>query len=260
MDEHKPAAQAPHSAGSLPEQSATSAEDIIKPLDEPAYEFDFWQDLRDSLPPWINEVVGFALIVFGILSFISLYVAADALVAVAWADMLTSLFGDGAVLVAATLFAFGLLLWLPKAGLRIPFTTSRLLALEIAFLAGLAIFHLSHSDTELRALARTGQGGGLIGWGLSYPLFGLLGRGPALAVFAAIIFLCLIFAIGLRRRRLAALLSRLGVKLRLFSEAGGEGQQSSAGEARDLYRQLAEQPGYRSQIMRIRPNPEKTLG
>ena len=257
VDEQTPAAQAPHSAGRLPEPTASSAEDIIKPLDEPAYEFDFWQDLRASLPPWINEVVGFALIVFGILSFISLYVAADALVAVAWADILTSLFGDGAVLVAATLFAFGLLLWLPKAGLRIPFTTSRMLALEIAFLAGLALLHLSHSDTELRALARTGQGGGLIGWGLSYPLFGLLGRAPALAVFGAVILVCLIFAIGLRRRHLAALFSRLGLKLRLFSEASKDEQQSPSSEARDLYRQLAEQPGYRTQIMRIRPNPDK---
>ena len=98
---------------------AATAQDIIKPLDEAAQDFDFWEDLKESLPPWINEVVGFAMIVFGILSFVSLYIASDALVAVTWADMLISLFGDGSILIAATIFALGLVLWLPKAGIRV---------------------------------------------------------------------------------------------------------------------------------------------
>ncbi len=239
------------------EPPSSSAEDVIKPLDERTYDFDFWEDLRESLPPWINEIVGFALIVFGILSFISLYVASDALVAVTWADMLTVLFGDGAILAAATLFTLGILLWLPKVGIRIPFTSSRLLALEIAFLSILAILHLAHSDTELRALARAGQGGGLIGWGLSYPLFRVLGRAPALVLFATLIAICLVFAIGLRRRHFVAVFSRFGIKLQLFSEAAKQGaQKSSSSDAQNLYRHLAEQPGYRTQIMRIRPNPD----
>ncbi|MCY3781112.1 MAG: DNA translocase FtsK [Chloroflexi bacterium] len=239
------------------EPTGPSAEEVIKPLDEATYDFDFWEDLRASLPPWINEIVGFALIVFGILSFISLYIAADALVAVTWADMLTSLFGDGAIIVSATLFALGVLLWLPKAGIRIPFTSSRLLALEIAFLSILAVFHLAHSDAELRALARAGQGGGLIGWGLSYPVFSVLGRTPALALFAALIAICLVFAIGLRLRHFVTFFSRFGIRLQLFSEAAKHhAQQSRNNESQSLYRQLAEQPGYRSQIMRIRPNPE----
>ena len=215
------------------------------------------EDLKDSLPPWINEIVGFALIVFGILSFISLYIASDALVAVTWADMLTTLFGDGAILVAATLFTLGVLLWLPKAGIRIPFTSSRLLALEIAFLSILAILHLVHSDAELRALARAGQGGGLIGWGLSYPLFSIIGRTPALAFFATLIAICLVFAIGLRRRHFAIVFSRFGIKLQLFSEAARrDSQKANSDESQSLYRELAELPGYRTQIMRIRPNPD----
>ncbi len=239
------------------ESTGPSAEDIIKPLDEGTYDFDFWEDLRESLPPWINEIVGFAAVVFGILSFISLYVASDALVAVTWADMLTTLFGDGAILVAATLFMLGVLLWLPKAGIPVPFTPSRLLALEIAFLSILAILHLTHSDAELRALARAGQGGGLIGWGLSYPFFEIIGRTPALALFGALIAVCLVFAIGLRRRHLVTVFSRFGIKLQLFSEATKkQSQKASQDGSQDLYKQLAEQPGYRTQIMRIRPNPD----
>ena len=162
-------------------------ESVIKPLEDEQFEFDFWEDLKDSLPPWIDEVVGFALFVFGILSFISLYFPSEALVAVTWADILHKLFGNGSVFVAGTLFAFGVLLWLPKVGIRVGFSSVRLLALEIVFVAVLAILHLSNSDAELRALARAGQGGGLIGWGISYPFYWVMGRQTALAFFALVI-------------------------------------------------------------------------
>lgn len=244
---------------------AARAQDIIKPLDEAVQDFDFWEDLKASMPPWINEVVGFALIVFGILSFVSLFIASDALVAVTWADMLISLFGDGAILIAATIFALGVVLWLPKAGIRIQLSAARLLAMEIIFLSILAILHLMHSDSELRALARAGQGGGLIGWGLSYPLFWIMGRSAALSIFAALLVICAVVATGLRQRHIAALFSRFGIRLKMFSEtAGRPAAPEPNAEAKTLYRKLAESPGYRTQIMRIRPNPaiplEQTQG
>lgn len=237
-----------------------TAQDIIKPLEEAAQEFDFWEGLKESLPPWINEVVGFAMIVFGILSFVSLFIASDALVAVTWADMLISLFGDGAVLIAATIFALGVVLWLPKAGIRIQLGSARLLALEIIFLSILAILHLLQSDSELRALARAGQGGGLIGWGLSYPFFWILGRSAALSVFAALIAICAVVATGLRRRHIVALFSRFGIRLKLFSETSRKAAAPvQNAESQNLYRKLAESPGYRTRIMRIRPNTDNPL-
>ncbi|PJF20476.1 MAG: hypothetical protein CUN56_15985, partial [Phototrophicales bacterium] len=142
-------------------------EDIIKPIeDDDGLEFDFWEDLKDSLPPWIDEVVGITLLIFGTLSFISLFIPSEATVAVAWADILTTLFGNGSVIVAGALFAFGVALWLPKLGVRIRFSSVQMLAIEIAFLASLTLLHLSNNEVELRALARAGQGGGLIGWGI----------------------------------------------------------------------------------------------
>ena len=239
---------------------AATAQDIIKPLDDEVREFDFWEDLKESLPPWINEVVGFALIVFGILSFVSLFVASDALVAVTWAEMLNSLFGDGSILIAGTIFALGLVLWLPKAGIRLQLSAARLLALEIIFLSILAVLHLLQSDSELRALARAGQGGGLIGWGLSYPLFWILGRRAALAVFAILIAICAVIASGLRQRHIAALFSRFGIRLKLFSETTRQATTPAQNvEAQSLYRKLAESPGYRTQIMRIRPRPDQAV-
>lgn len=239
-----------------PAETSVATEDIIKPLDEAAPDFDFWADLKESMPPWINEVVGFALIVFGILSFISLYLASDALVAVTWADMLTALFGDGAVFVAATLFAFGVVLWLPKAGIRFGFSSARMLALEIIFLSALAILHLSNSDVELRALARAGQGGGVIGWGLSYPFFWILGRPTALAFFSLLMAICAVVAIGLRSRHITSLLARFGGKLQLLSESKARAPAPPQNdESQTIYQRLAATPAYRAQIMRIRPNP-----
>ena len=230
-------------------------EDIIKPLEDEAHDFDFWEDLKDSLPPWLDEVVGFALIIFGILSFISLFIPSEAAVAVAWADMLTALFGDGSVVVAGTLFAFGIILWLPKAGLRIKFSSVRMLAVEIAFLSTLAVLHLNHSDIELRAMARAGQGGGLIGWGLSFPFYWLMGRSLALALFGIIIGVCIIVIVGLQRRHITAFLAQYSRQLQdISSKEMQSNDESQKDDALSLYKQLVTSPNYRTQIMRIRPS------
>ncbi|MCY4539931.1 MAG: DNA translocase FtsK [Chloroflexi bacterium] len=232
-------------------------ESVIKPLEDEQLEYDFWQDLRDSLPPWIDEVVGFVLFVFGILSFISLYFPSEALVAVTWADILQKLFGNGSVFVAATLFAFGILLWLPKAGIRVGFSSARMLALEIVFLSVLAMLHLSNSDAELRALARAGQGGGLVGWGISYPFYWVMGRQPALAFFALMIAISVVIFIGLRRRHIVAFLGNLSQQLRDYGQESGQSSDSALDQfGIGLYRRLATTPGYRTRIMRIRPDPE----
>lgn len=251
----EPAAQ--NSTEIQTETSAQAAQDILRPLEDQPSEFDFWEDLKESLPPWINEVVGFALIIFGILSFISLFIASDALVALTWANMLMALFGDGAIFVAGALFALGVILWLPKVGLRFRLSSARMLALEIMFLSVLAILHLGNSDSELRALARAGQGGGLIGWGLSYPLFWILGRPAALAFFSVMIGICAVAAVGLRRRHLSTILARFGGKLQLFSESSAKSPSEipEDSESRTIYQRLAVSPAYRANIMRIRPNP-----
>ncbi len=233
-----------------------SAEEVIRTLDDAPPEFDFWQDLRESMPPWISEVVGFALIVFGILSFISLFVAGDALVAVSWADMLTSLCGDGAVFMAAALFAMGAVLWLPKAGIRISLTAGRMLALELVFLSTLAILHLGSGESELRALARSGGGGGMIGWGLSYPVYWVMGRQLALGLFGLVVAVGSVFALGMRGSMITKAMAQLSDRLQGASQRAKPEQRPADDQVQAVYRQLVDQPGYRKPIMRIRPNRE----
>ena len=236
---------------------AARAEDVIKPLDAESQEFDFWEDLKDSLPPWLDEVVGFALFVFGILSFISLYFPSEAMVAVAWSDILINLFGDGSVFVAGALFGFGVLLWLPKIGIRLRFTALGLLALEVAFLSALAILHLSNSEIELRALARAGQGGGLVGWGLSYPFYLVIGRQPALALFMTVTALATVVAVGMKRRHVVGALESINRSMQAYSrQAMQPREQLAEKQTFRLYKQLAASTAYRTRIMRIRPNPE----
>lgn len=231
-------------------------EDIIKPLDDDNdLRFDFWEDLKDSLPPWIDEVVGITLLIFGILSFISLFIPSEAVVAVAWSNILTSLFGNGSLLVAGALFAFGVTLWLPKLGLKIKFSSVQILAIEIAFLATLAILHLSNSDVELRALARAGQGGGLMGWGLSFPFYWLLGRSVALLLFGIIIMICLIIIIGVQRRQILDNLKRYNQRLQSQSDRLLKTtDEPKVKDELEVYKEIITAPHYRTNIMRIRIN------
>ncbi len=236
------------------EQPKSKPEDIIKPLDDDeGLAFDFWEDLKDSLPPWIDEVVGITLLIFGILSFISLFIPSEAVVAVAWANILKSLFGNGGVIVAGALFAFGIALFLPKVGLKIKFTSVQMLAIEMAFLAILAVLHLSNSEVELRALARAGQGGGLMGWGLSFPFYWLLGRSVALLLFSAIIVVCIIVIIGVQRRQIIEGLKRYNKTLQSQSERLLKtNDEPKIKDELEVYKQIITSPHYRTNIMRIR--------
>jgi S-DNA-T family DNA segregation ATPase FtsK/SpoIIIE len=145
---------------------------------------EFWDRVLDGIPPWGDEIAAIILIVFGIVSLLSLLsVSPDATISTAWSNALTSLFGYGSFIVSAGFLALGVLILLPKAGVRLEMTPQRVLAIEIAFLAVLALLHLGTGDTEWRAVARAGQGGGIIGWGLS-----LLIGGPAGSTFAIFIY------------------------------------------------------------------------
>jgi DNA segregation ATPase FtsK/SpoIIIE, S-DNA-T family len=239
------------------EKPKSKPEDIIKPIedDDDGLNFDFWEDLKDSLPPWIDEVVGITLLIFGILSFISLFIPSEAVVAVAWSNILKSLFGNGGVIVAGALFAFGVALFLPKLGLTIKFTSVQMLAIEIAFLASLSVLHLSNSDVELRALARAGQGGGLMGWGLSFPFYWLLGRSVALMLFASLIIICIIIIIGVQRQQIIDSLKRYNLKLQNYSDRLLKtNDEPKVKDELEVYKEIITSPNYRTNIMRIRIN------
>lgn len=165
---------------------------------------EFWDSILDLIPPWGDEIAAVLLIVFGIVSLLSLFnVSSDATISTAWSNALTSLFGWGSAIVCVGIFALGVIILLPKLGVVIRFPTRRILALEFLFLSMLALLHLAAGDAELRALARVGGGGGQIGWMLTAPMMNLLGFILTALIYATILVISVAVVIGIRRDQVA---------------------------------------------------------
>ncbi len=180
---------------------------------------EFWDGIFDSIPPWTNEIAALALLVFGVVSLMSLLdVSSSATLARAWAGALTSLFGYGAILICGGIFALGVIILLPRLGVNFHFGTPRILALEIAFLAALGLLHLAAGDAEFRAVARAGQGGGLIGGALTAFVVGIFGSTTAAIFFIVTLAAAVAIAIGLRRNQFTNLIARGGKALSKFSQ------------------------------------------
>ena len=125
----------------------------LQAADEDFVESDLLGRLLDSLPPWGSEIAAVVLVVFGIVSFLSLFdVSSDATVSRAWSKALAGAFGRGSLLIAIGITCLGVLILLPRLGITPRLPARRVLALQFAFLALLAILHLGASDGELRAV------------------------------------------------------------------------------------------------------------
>jgi hypothetical protein len=178
----------------------------------------FWDDLRDSLPDWLDEVLAIGLLIFGVLSFLALFDASGAVVAVAWADILRNLFGYGSLVVAGGLFLLGVIILLPKIGIRLQFPPARILAIEIAFLCLLGIMHLWPATEDLRTLARNGVGGGVIGWGMAAFPHWLFGRTLGMILLGFLVFLSCLVVLGVQRKQIVTWFLLNGQKLLHYSE------------------------------------------
>ncbi len=215
--------------------------DSSRDLDRYTVKPEFWDRILDSLPPWGDEIAAIMLIVFGIVSFLSLLrVSSDATISTAWSNALTSLFGWGSVVVSAGIFALGIVVLLPKLGIVIRFPRRRILALEAAFLSMLALLHLLSGQTELRALARAGEGGGQIGWALSTMIVSLFGSVAAIVFYAVIFSLSVLIVAGVRPERIKVVLKWLHARL---GEAGQRlTEQAEANRAKRAVQEFAPPP------------------
>jgi hypothetical protein len=92
----------------------TTSKDTPPPEEKYLISPDFWDALLDSIPPWGDEIAAIMLIVFGVVSFLSLLnVSTDATLSAAWSNALTSLFGYGSVIVSGALLLLGVVILLP---------------------------------------------------------------------------------------------------------------------------------------------------
>jgi len=106
-------------------------------------------------------------------------------------------------------------LWL---GVHLPLPWTRIVAIEIAFVAYLSVLHLLVNDPEQRAVARSGQAGGFVGYIVSLPVSKLFGPGVALFFFGSVIVIALSYSTGIRRRHIRQALAFSSKQLELFAE------------------------------------------
>jgi DNA segregation ATPase FtsK/SpoIIIE-like protein len=219
---------------------------------------EFWDRLFDSLPEWGDEIIAIVLIVFGIVSFLAiLNVSSEATLSNAWSKALYGLFGYGSVIVAGAILVLGVVLLLPKAGIVIHFPTRRILALEVAFFSLLALFHLYSGETELRALARAGEGGGWIGWAVSIIIAAPFGTTVAVILYGTLLAGSIAIALGADRTYIKRSLKVVTDGLRTFGQAHFKPQEKKAPEP--VIAATAPPPvvpvGRPPALMRIRPAP-----
>ncbi len=213
----------------------------------------------DSLPPWGGEIVALVLVVFGIISLLSLFnVSPDATVARAWAAALSSVFGYGSLLVATGIVALGLLLLVPRLGITPGLPPRRILALQIAFLALLAMLHVTSGGSELRAIARAGRGGGIVGWALSVVIAGLFGSAFAFFFYLAIFAACIATLFGHDLSWIVRILQRMSLLFRKGGENLATGPNMP--RARQATPAVPRRPSVSGEqrklnIIRIRTNP-----
>lgn len=238
-------------------EGAPQIEDM--PVLEGAKPTTFWEDVRDSIPDWLDEIIAIALLIGGILSFLALFSSTQAVVALAWADILRQLFGYGSLIVAAGLLGMGVYILLPKVGIRLSLQSTRILGIELAFLCILAILHVIIDEPELRTLARNGGGGGLMGWGLTAVPHWLLGRIPTLVIFSVLLLFSIGMIIGAKREQLVGWLKKYGEQLKNFAEhiTPSDNDLAEIFSRADTYGIPEEIITSREvPLLRIRPNPD----
>ena len=173
-------------------------------------------------PGWVDDVAAILLISFGMVSLLALLnVSAVASTALSdmWADLISQIFGRvGAALLSVLLAAAGVVIALPRLNIVIRLPWRRVLGIETAYLALLALLHLLANDPEPRALARSGQGGGHIGWALGEIMARLFGSWLATLFYVIILIVALFVIFGVRRTHMRAALKALSRRLDAFAE------------------------------------------
>ncbi len=150
---------------------------------------------------WVDEIAAIVIIVGGLVSLLAVLNTTPSVTIVnAWADTLRSWVGQvGGALFSGMVFCAGLLIVLPKIGVRIPLTWRRLILIEVAFAALLGFLSTLARDPEPRAVARAGGGGGYIGWALTNLVSKPFGYAFGLFFFALVIIVCIAAVFGVTR-------------------------------------------------------------
>ncbi|GAB4416166.1 MAG: DNA translocase FtsK [Anaerolineae bacterium] len=167
-----------------------------------------WEQIAAQVQPYRRELLGAVLVLWAVLTLLSLLSFTGGTFNEWWAGLFRQVFGWGAIPAAAGLGLLGLLLIFGRlSNEEYTLPLDIIIGLEVLFVVALTVTHLmaANGDDAL-LLARAGQGGGFVGWGISYFLTDLIGLSLALPF----LFLVSIGAVLLIFRLNFADLARLG--------------------------------------------------
>jgi hypothetical protein len=194
---------------SMGERFTRRVKRISQTLQDPA----FWKQVGEQLPPWADEVGALLLIVIGAVMFTALLnTTSEAGLAYNLSRLLRQIFGYAAYLISVAVVSVGVILLLPKFGIRVRIGWTRVVAIEATLGAFTALLHLFANDPEGRALAREGNGGGYLGWALTL-VTSSLGRSISSFIFGMLFTGGLVVVSGLRARHLLISITWLRARL-----------------------------------------------
>ncbi len=138
----------------------------------------FIEEILSRLSPYQREIMGGVLLLFTLITLLSLFSLTGGSLSNWWADLFWQLFGWWAIPAAVLLGALGALLTfgrLKDEAYAMPMDI--IIGAELLLIVGLALTHLLAVEPGEYAvrLAREGGGGGFVGWGISNFLVDLLG-------------------------------------------------------------------------------------
>jgi len=159
----------------------------------------FWEQVNANLKPFQREIVGLLVLALAAITILGLFSITSGVLSDWWTRLLRRVFGLGAYLVAVGLTIAGISLLLSNLGQELKVGWKALIGLEIIFVAGLALVHLLSFSQAPWQLAKSGRGGGIVGWAISNLLIGALGWPIALLILLAILSLGIGMAFDLSR-------------------------------------------------------------
>jgi S-DNA-T family DNA segregation ATPase FtsK/SpoIIIE len=133
--------------------------------------------------PYRREALGGFLLLFTTITLLSLFSLTGGSLSNWWANLFSQLFGWWAIPAAVLLGGFGALLVIGRLrDEEYSVAPDIIIGLELIFVVGLSLTHLLAIEPGEYAvrLARSGGGGGFVGWGISNILVDLVGEGIAI--------------------------------------------------------------------------------
>lgn len=141
-----------------------------------------WEQIAAQVQPYRRELLGGVLALWAMLTLLSLLSFTGGTFNEWWAGLFRQVFGWGAIPAAVGLGLLGLLLIFGRlSNEEYTLPLDIIVGLEVLFVVALTVTHLVAANGEdALLLARAGQGGGFVGWGISYFLTDLIGLSLAL--------------------------------------------------------------------------------